>query len=123
MAARTLTHSRPTRQIRDVDDDSIVATEHRANVMERIIWFAAGIILALLAFRFVLILLGANPSNGFADFIYATSHPFVAPFFNLFNYTYLDDGIGRFETYTLIAMAVYTVLAAGLARAATINRY
>jgi len=44
-------------------------------LVARIIWYIAGVLLALLAFRFVLALLGANPNNGFANFIYSVSHP------------------------------------------------
>jgi uncharacterized protein YggT (Ycf19 family) len=88
---------------------------------ERIIWFVAGVLLVLLAFRFVLALLGANPNNAFASFIYDTSHPFVAPFFSLFGYN-LQYGVSRFETYTLVAMAVYAIIAWGLARLVTIGR-
>jgi len=90
-------------------------------LLARIIWYLTGILLVLLAFRFVLALLGANPSNGFANFIYSTSHPFVAPFFGLFNY-HLLYGVSRFEIYTLIAMAVYAIIGWGLARLATIGR-
>lgn len=90
-------------------------------LMARIIWFIAGVILVLLAFRFVLTLLGANPNNAFADFIYTTSHPFVAPFFGLFGYN-LQYGVSRFEIYTLVAMAVYALIAWGLARLVTLNQ-
>src|SRR5581483_4500799 len=69
-----------------------------AVLVARIIWFIAGVLLVLLAFRFVLALLGANASNGFANFIYTTSHPFVAPFFSLFGYN-LHYGVSRFELY------------------------
>jgi hypothetical protein len=112
-----------------VDDDRAyetpvqsVQTAHRQNVAARIIWFIASVILTLLAFRFVLSLLGANPSNGFASFIYDTSHPFVSPFFSLFSYDDALAGKSKFEVYTLVAMAVYTVVAAGLARLVTITR-
>jgi uncharacterized protein YggT (Ycf19 family) len=89
-------------------------------IAARVIWFIAGILLTLLAFRFVLALLGANPNNAFADFIYTTSHPFVAPFFSLFNYQ-LQYGVSRFEIYTLVAMAVYGIVAYGLVRLVTIT--
>jgi len=95
--------------------------EDSTNLAARVIWYVAGILLVLLAFRFVLALLGANPNNGFANFIYSASHPFVAPFFSLFGYN-LRYGISRFETYTLVAMAVYAVIAWGLARLATLNQ-
>ncbi|HET6924787.1 MAG TPA: hypothetical protein VFH39_03090 [Candidatus Saccharimonadales bacterium] len=96
-------------------------TSGRTNLAQRIIWFLAGILLLLLVFRFVLALLGANPSNWFANFIYTTSHPFVAPFFGLFGY-HLQYGVSRFEIYTLVAIAVYVVIAWGLDRLVTIHR-
>lgn len=107
-----------------VDNRRDVTVTHASGptIAERVIWFVAGVILILLAFRFVLALLGANPGNGFANFIYDTSHPFVAPFFGLFNYTDPVDGRGRFELYTLIAMAVYAVIAWGLAWLVTLGR-
>jgi len=95
------------------------ATETGPNLLARIIWFIAGILLILLAFRFVFALLGANPNNGFANFIYTTSHPFVAPFFGLFGYD-LRYGVSRFESFTLVAMAVYALIAWGLARLVTL---
>lgn len=90
-------------------------------LVARIIWYIAGVLLALLAFRFVLALLGANPNNGFANFIYSVSHPFVAPFFSLFGYN-LRYGVSRFETFTLVAAAVYAIVGFGLARLVTINK-
>lgn len=90
-------------------------------LLARVIWFLTGVLLVLLAFRFVFALLGANPANGFANFIYTVSHPFVAPFFSLFNY-HLLYGVSRFEIYTLVAMAVYLIIGWGLARLVTIGR-
>lgn len=80
------------------------------NVLTNIVWFVCGVILILLGFRFVLALLGANPTNGFANFIYSVSHPFASPFFGLFSYNY-RYGVSRFEIYTLVAMLVYLVVA------------
>jgi hypothetical protein len=119
MAIRTATPTHLSRDRELEEERAVIDREHRISVADRVIWFIAGVILTLLAFRFVLALFGANPANAFADFIYTTSHPFVAPFFTLFNYNF-DDGVGRFELYTLIAMAVYAVIAAGLSRLATI---
>lgn len=103
-------------------DDVVVESNRGVNVLTRIIWLIAGIILLLLAFRFVLSLLGANTTNGFAQFIYNTSHPFVAPFFGLFNYNNIQYGISRFEIYTLIAMLVYAAIAWILTAAINIGR-
>lgn len=115
---------------RVVADEPVAAQETRsvtevrpsgATIAERVIWYIAGILLVLLAFRFILALLGANSSNGFANFIYTVSHPFVAPFFSLFGYN-MQYGVSKFEIYTLVAMLVYAVIAWGLARLVTLGR-
>jgi uncharacterized protein YggT (Ycf19 family) len=106
-----------------IDNDMATAQTvpvERSNTAVRVIWFITGVLLTLLAFRFVLVLLGANPSNAFANFIYSVSHPFVAPFFGLFGYS-LHYGVSRLELSTLVAMAVYALVAFGLSRLFTIR--
>jgi hypothetical protein len=90
------------------------------NVAARLIYLTGGTIITLLALRFLLALLGANPNNAFADFIYTVSHPFAAPFFSLFSY---DQTLGssRFELGTLVAIVVYTLLTGLLARLVTVG--
>jgi hypothetical protein len=95
-------------------------TDHATNVVGRFVWFIAGVLLVLLGFRFVLSLLGANTTNSFANFIYSASHPFVAPFFSLFNYKNYSYGVSHFEIYTLAAMAVYAIIAYGIVKLVTI---
>ncbi|MEO6513157.1 MAG: YggT family protein [Candidatus Saccharimonadales bacterium] len=95
-------------------------SEHGMTVAARVIYLLGGILIALLAIRFLLSLLGANRGNGFADFIYSASHPFVSPFFGLFNYTE-QFGRSRFEFETLIAILVYALVVALLTRLATIG--
>jgi uncharacterized protein YggT (Ycf19 family) len=111
------TTTKRTRVVDDVATAPATAAyvEEREPLGERIVWYIAGVLLVLLAFRFALALLGANPSNAFANFIYTTSHPFVSPFFSLFGYN-LQYGVSRVETYTLVAMAVYAVVAFGIGR-------
>src|SRR4051812_23017249 len=72
----------------------------------RLVSLIGGLIMASLAIRFLLSLLGANRANQFAHFIYTVSHPFVAPFFGLFNYNE-QFGIARFEFETLIAIVFW----------------
>jgi hypothetical protein len=96
---------------------------HQQFIVARLVWFLAGILLTLLAFRFVFAALGANPGNAFVNFIYTTSHPFVTPFFGLFSYDPLRYGISRLEVFTLVAMVVYALVAYGLARLLTLNRH
>ncbi|MBA3757996.1 YggT family protein [Candidatus Saccharibacteria bacterium] len=104
-------------------DDTVVERDHNQNVLARLIWFIAGVILTLLAFRLIFSLLGANRSNGIADFVYDVSGPLVSPFFGLFDYNAERVGDSSvFEVYTAVAMLVYTAIAWGLAYLATINR-
>jgi len=101
------------------DDGAAVATG--PSTAERVVYYISGVLLALLAFRFVLSLLGANRANGFADFIYGATYPFVAPFFGLFGYK-VEYGVSRVEIETLVAMAVYALIAYGIAKMIRIAR-
>lgn len=87
--------------------EPILVDGYSESLPERIVWWIAGVIEAILALRFVFSLLGANTANPIANFIYDISHPFVAPFFNLFNYNVVNYGVSRFEVYTLVAMLFY----------------
>ena len=89
-------------------------------IATRVVWMLASILLVLLAFRFVLAALGANPVNPFAGFIYRATYPFVAPFFSLFGY-HLTYGVSQIEVFTLVAMAVYAIVAWGLTRLVNIT--
>lgn len=114
-----------TRQVRDPaiqDERETDQKEHHQNVAARVIWFIAGIILVILAFRFVFSLLGANQNYGFGGFIYSLSRPFVAPFFGLFAY-HPHYGASSFEIYTLVAMAVVALIAYGLSKLTTITKH
>lgn len=104
------------------DDDAVVATHVAGtSTAERVIYYIMGLLLALLAFRFVLSLLGANRDNGFANLIYSLSYPFVAPFFGLFGYE-VQYGVARFEIETLVAMAVYALIAYAIVKMVRIAR-
>ena len=48
----------------------------------QVVWYIVGVLEILLAFRFFLKLLGANPSAGFTDFIYDVTYVFASPFFS-----------------------------------------
>ena len=96
---------------------------HRHDVMQRVIEGAGSLLTSLLAIRFVFSLLGANPTNGFASFIYNFTAPFTAPFSNLFSYDHPSLGIATFEGYTLVAIAVYGLATLSLAKLVAITRY
>ena len=80
----------------------------------QITWYIVGILEALLAFRFILKLLGANAAAGFTSFIYSITYPFAAPFISVFKTTKVEGSI--FEWTTLLAMAVYWLLALAVIR-------
>jgi hypothetical protein len=101
---------------RDAADREVVepagSGNYALNVVSRVIWFIAGVISLLLALRFVLAALAANPANGFVNFIYRVSHPFAVPFFNMFHYNdvYAGRSGSHIEIYTLVAIAVYLIV-------------
>lgn len=104
-----------------VDAGSSLRNRHGRTVVVRIIWYIMGFILTLLAFRFVLSLLGANLNNGFANGIFQMTAPFVSPFSGLFRATPIDSAV-YVEPNVLVAMAVYALIAWGLVKVITITR-
>lgn len=92
------------------------ATKVDAGVVARhVVYYIAGVIVALLAFRIVLLLLAANQGSGFVDFVYALSGLFAMPFYGMFNYqpTY---GQSVFEISSVVAIVVYALAAFGIAK-------
>lgn len=90
-------------------------------VLQRVIWYITGVIVALLALRVVLQLLGANDESGFVSFIYSVSGLFAAPFFGVFSYE-PAYGQSTLEVSSLVAIAVYLLVGWGLAKLVTITR-
>jgi len=80
----------------------------------QIIWYLIGLLEVLLAFRFVLKLMGANPEAGFTSFIYGITWPFTSPFLAVFKMTTVQSSI--FEWTTLLAMLVYFMVAFAIVR-------
>lgn len=82
----------------------------------QIVWYIFGFIEIVLAFRFILKLLGANPEAGFSKFVYGLSSPFAGPFANIFQASTTTgvETTSFFEWSTLVAAVVYTVIAWGI---------
>ena len=78
----------------------------------QIVWYILGFVEIMLAFRFALKLMGANPGAGFTSFIYGVTYAFASPFLSVFNVTQVAGNI--FEWTTLLAMFVYWVIALGI---------
>ncbi len=80
----------------------------------QIVWYLLTLLEAMLAFRFILKLMGANPSAGFTSFVYSFSWPFTAPFLAVFRSTTIQGNV--FEWTTLLAMLVYWLIALAIVR-------
>ena len=79
------------------------------------IWLVAGLLEGLFAVRIILRLVTANPAAGFAQFITNATAPFLGPFVGLMNNPTTASG-AVLEITTLIAMAVYALVAWGIVR-------
>jgi hypothetical protein len=123
-AGREVTEVTTARPAAAVDRSEAVAYDpyarrrQTAYRLNQAIWLLFGFIEALLAIRFVLKLLGANPNAGFADFMYGITAPLVAPFVGLFGNPAANGAV--LELHTLIAMVVYALIGWVIARAAWI---
>lgn len=122
-------HDRTTTEIHEVRDTgdmggverrTVRATPSSSLVAYKIIWLVAGIIIALLALRVLLLLLGANQGAPFVDFVYGLSSVFAWPFYGIFSYT-PAYGHSVFEVSSLVAIAVYALVAWGLGKLVTVT--
>lgn len=98
--------------------ETIVADKNarRANLrywLTTALTFLFGALEVILALRFLFRLLGANQGNAFVMALYHLSQPFVAPFHGIFSDLVLTQN-SIFEVSTLIAMAIYALIAWGL---------
>lgn len=122
--------NRETTEVRETSDnvDNTNATRSvraadRADgplVFHKVVWYIAGIIIALLALRVVFLLLAANQGSPFVDLVYGLSGIFAAPFFGIFGYT---PAYGQvvLEVSSLVAIAIYALIAWGIAKLATLT--
>jgi len=78
----------------------------------QVIWLILGFIEVMLAFRFVLKLLGANPFVGFTSLIYSITGPLTVPFNGILGATI--SGNNSVEWSTIVAAIVYFFVAWGL---------
>ena len=90
--------------------------------INRLIWFIIGLMVALIAIRFVLLATGANESAGLAQLIYGVTGWMVAPFASLFGgFTYPGaEQTAVFEPASLVAIVVYVLLGFLLTRLANL---
>jgi hypothetical protein len=74
----------------------------------QLLWLFFGIIEGLIGLRVLLKLIGANPGNAFASFVYDAAALFLAPFFGLVGSPAAGGMV--LEVSSLVAMLVYALL-------------
>lgn len=123
MAAREVVRTTDEPARTDVDRDVVVTRDATSGgvLAARVVWYITGVIIALLALRLILQLLGANEGNPFVDLVYGLSGIFAAPFFGMFSYE-PSYGVSFFEVSTFVAILIYALLGWGIARLFTLNR-
>jgi len=82
---------------------------------QRVIYYIFGIIEAIIAVRFILKLIAANPSNPFSQGVYAVSWVFDFPFSGVVPNVNIGAG-ATIEFFSLIAILVYALASIALAK-------
>jgi uncharacterized protein YggT (Ycf19 family) len=89
-----------------------------AHRIVQLVYWIFGLVEGLIVIRFLLKAFGANPSAGFAQFIYGITAPLVSPFYGLFGNPTAPGGV--LELHSIIALIVYGLLAWLIAKLAWI---
>lgn len=81
--------------------------------VSKLLWLLAAAIVALLSFRFILMLVAANPNNGFTRIIYGITDFLVAPFVGITSTPAFGDG-HAVDIAALFAIVVYILVVWGI---------
>ena len=94
-----------------MDDDKVAASAafEIIKVASWVVYAVLGFACVVLVFGFVLLLLGADPDVGFAQFVYGSAGRFMDPFRGLIEPTELGNG-GLVAWSALVAIAAYMVV-------------
>lgn len=86
-----------------------------SQTIEYLVYFFFGALDILLAFRLVLKIMGASMASAFVKLVYGLSGVFILPFEGIFRRWFAQgaETSSIFEPSTLVAIAVYAVLAWG----------
>jgi hypothetical protein len=90
-------------------DETVVRGASPLVVWTNVIYLVFAVICGLIAIRFVLKLLGANPQAGFASFINGATDPLMGPFNGLLGTPSVASG-SSFEVSALVAILVYALI-------------
>ncbi|MBA3445872.1 MAG: YggT family protein [Gemmatimonadales bacterium] len=105
-----------TEHVETVATDPYAPRRGAASKVRQAIYLIFGIIEGLIAIRFVLRALGANPDAAFAAFVYGATAPFLVPFVGLFGTPQYNGSV--LELHAIVAIVVYALLAWVLAKLA-----
>ena len=79
--------------------------------IRRAVWVVLGVIIALIAIRFVFLALGANAGNVIVDAIYGISEPLVAPFRGIFSLEqFSPTGASVIDVAAVVAIVGWTLI-------------
>jgi hypothetical protein len=109
--------ARPTpvaEHVETVMEDPYAPRRGAAEKLRQAVFLVFAIINGLIAIRFVLRLLGANPDAPFASFVYGATAPFLAPFVGLFGTPVVNGS--AVEWFSIVAIVAYMLLGWVLAR-------
>lgn len=93
---------------RPVVDRVVYTNDYALHKVIQAIWLLVGFFEVMLAIRFLLRVLGANPANPFATFTYGLTNPLTWPFATLFGTP--QAGVAAFEWSTIFAMVMYWLI-------------
>ena len=85
-----------------------------AAALARIAWYMTWLVVALLAIRFALKLLGADPASRLASVIYEITFPLLIPFLGIIPTPQLGPAV--VEGFAVIAMVCYVLLGTAVAK-------
>lgn len=77
-----------------------------------LVWYALSVIQALLIFRFILKLFGADSTENFTSMLYGVTNYIVSPFTAVFGPS--TSSVNVFDWPALVAIIAYWILAAGV---------
>lgn len=106
-------------EVPDRPSYSVITHEPPASVLavrkaQQVVWYLFGVLETLLALRFILLAVGANPANPFFAFVRDLTNPLVYPFANLVETPRV--GVSTLEFGTIFAMVIYILVALAIAK-------
>src|SRR5450756_710274 len=81
-------------------------------IVGRVVYWVVGVVDVIIGARFVLRLLGANPSAGFTKLVYQVSTALISPFLAVFPTPRVQGS--AFDWSALLAIVVYALAAWGI---------